>query len=73
MQRADWVGYPCISLSWKEIRDLERGEIVRVRNVADSVVTVHTERLLDLVEDSLMIPLSMRCDVLFLVSASDGK
>ena len=61
---------------WNDISVCRCSEIVRLREVAESVgtcATVHTGRYLDLVESSFMFPLSIRCDRLFLLAATVAK
>ena len=65
-----------VSFSWDDVSGYQRSEIVRLREVAESVgtsATVHTGRYLDLAEGSSMDPSSIRFDLLFLIAAGDAK
>ena len=76
LQREDWAECAHVSFSWDDISGCRCSEIVRLREVAESVgtcATVHTRRYLDLVEGSFMVPSSIRCEYLFLISAADAK
>ena len=76
LQREDWAECARASFSWDNICGCQRSQIVRFREVAESVGTcaiVHTGRYLDLVEGSLMVPSSIRCDRLFLIAAADSR
>ena len=76
LQREGWAKCARVSFSWDDICGCQRSEIVRLREVAESVgpcSTVHTGRYLDLVEGSFMVPSSIRCDRLFLIAAADAK
>ena len=76
LQREDWAECARVSFSWDDISGCQRSEIVCLREVAESVgtcATVHTGRYLDLVEGSFMVPSSIHCDRLFLISAADAK
>ena len=78
LQRTDWAESARIRFSWDDLRESQRSEIVRIRQVAESFgasANVHTGRYLDLVEGAFVIPPSIRCDRMFLLygSGSDAK
>ena len=65
-----------MGFSWDDISGFQRSEIVRLREVAESVgnfATVHAGRYLDLLEGSFMVPSSIRPDRLFLIAAACDK
>ena len=76
LQREGWAKSAPVGFSWDEISGCPRSEIVRLREVAESVgtsATVHTGRYLDLVDGSFMFPSFIRFDRLFLIAAADAK
>ena len=76
LQREGWAECARVSFSWDDISGCQRSEILRLREVAESVgtcATVHTGCYLDLVEGSFMVPSSIRCDRLFLTAAADAR
>ena len=75
-QRTDWAECARIKFSWDDLRESQRSEIVRIRQVAESVgasANVQTGRYLDLVEGAFVIPPPVRCDRIFLLYGSDAK
>ena len=76
LQRTDWAECTRIKFSWDDLQESQRSEIVRIRQVVESVgasANVHTDRYLDLVEGAFVIPPSIRCDRMFLLYGSDAK
>ena len=76
LKRPGWAECALIGFSWDDVRESQRSEIVRIRQVAESVgssATVHTGRYLDLVEGSFVIPPAIRCERMFLLYGSDAK
>ena len=76
LKRPGWAECARINFSWEDVRESQRSEIVRIRQVAESVgssATVRTGRYLDLVEGSFLTPPSIRCDRTFLLYGSDAK
>ena len=76
LQPEDWAECARVSFSWDDISGCQRSEVVRLREVAESVGTcgtVHAGRYLGLVEGSFMVPSSIRCDRLFIIAAADDK
>ena len=76
LQRGGCAECARVSFSWDAISGCQRSEIVRLREIAESVgtcATVHTGRHLDLVEGSFTVPSSIRCDRLFLIAAAEAK
>ena len=76
LHRECWAECARVGFSWDDVSGCKYSEIVRLRKVSESVgtsATVHTGRYLDLVEGSFMVPASIRCDILFLISATDAK
>ena len=71
-----WAECARISFSWDDVGECQRSEIVRLREVVEYVGTgasVHTDRHLDLVEGSFVVPSCIRCDHLLLLAAADDK
>ena len=76
LRRESWAECALVSFSWDDISGCQRSEIVRLREVAESVgtsATIHTDLYFDLVECSFMVPSSIRCDRLFLIAATHSK
>ena len=76
LHRSGWAECERVGFSWDDVSGYQRSEIVRLREVAESVgtcATVHTGRYLDLVEGSFMVPSSIRSDRLFLIAAANAK
>ena len=76
LQRTNWAECARIGFSWDDLRENQRYEIVRIRQVAESVgasANVQTGRYPDLVEGALAIPPSIRCDCMFVLYGSDAK
>ena len=76
LQREGWAECARVRFSWDDISRCQRREIIRLRDVAESVgtcATVHTGRYFDLVEGSFMRSSFIRCDRLFLIAAADDK
>ena len=74
--RTDWSLRARGSFDWDDIVNSGRADVKRVSDLAHSVGTAdvtYTERCMDYVRGAYQIPLSLHCDRLFLVEASDAK
>ena len=74
--RSDWSLRARGSFDWDDILASGRADVKRVRDLANSVGTAgvtYTERYMDYVRGAYQIPVSLRCDRMFLVEASDAK
>lgn len=72
----DWVECACIGFTRYDLRESQRREIVRIRQIAESVgpsSSVHTSRYLDLVGGEFMTSPSIRCVLMFLLYDPDAE